>query len=104
MKYVQGDRVVLLVEKQNLTWPPGTVIEDYEGNQIQVPEVFPKGTVGYVLVPLNDTCTIDVFLNGVDMDEHLGVVSAGHSEIEPAEHTAEEARQAWISQHSTGGA
>lgn len=104
MKYAQGDRVVLLAEKENLTWPPGTVIEDHDGNQIQVPDVFPKGTIGYVLVPLNDTCTIDVFLNGVDMEEHLGVVSAGHDEIAPAEQTADEARAEWISRNSTGGA
>lgn len=84
MKYQQEDKVVLLVDKKNLTWPPGSVIYDYDGNKIDVPEVFHTGTVGHVLVALDNECQLDIFLDGDDLKEHLGTVWASHNEMKAA--------------------
>ncbi len=85
MKFKQGEKVVLLAEKKNLTYPPGSVIYDYDDNKIEVPEVFPAGSVGYVLVSLDEECQLDMFLDGDDLYEHLGTVWASNNKLKAVE-------------------
>ena len=80
------DKIRLLVDKPNLTYPPGTVLERYDGTELKVPDIFKAGSIGYINIRCGDGAyDITMREDSDEFGEHLGQVIAAEDEIELVE-------------------
>ncbi len=69
----ERDSVRLLVERPNDAYPEGGVEEDWRGNEVIIPRVFPVGTICEVECALEDgTCSTVVHYKADPLELTLG--------------------------------
>ncbi len=83
MALKRGDNVRLLVDKGNDAYPQGGATIDWEGKDIIIPAIFPKGTVCKVehILENEDIFSAIVHNNEDPLDSTIGVVSPSKYEI-----------------------
>ncbi len=84
MALKRGDNVRLLVDKENLTYPKGTILNGPEGESYEPPEILPKGSVGYIYIDCGEgNFGVSIYDSEDELERnHLGDVNVMENELE----------------------